>query len=66
MTDGISLPEWPDPGFDSPARTYDNFDFPTPVALVPDLPERDGLWVIIWHDDGSASVVQGPWPGLVQ
>lgn len=66
MPDGITLPEWPDPGADLPPRESGWRDCPPCLEMEEEgsVPEREGLWLVEWYDDGSAGVIEGPTPSL--
>lgn len=62
MSDGIDPELYPEPGFDCPSRELGLVEFPVHVPTTDDPLVREGLWIVVYRDDGSISVVDAPEP----
>lgn len=62
MTDGVVRDTWPEPGLELPSSWGVPSWCPCDVPQDEDVPEREGLWLIVWREDGSAEVLDAPEP----
>ena len=52
----------PDEWVDLPGKPQPPMEAPCDFVTVPDIKWREGLWTVIYHDDGTMSICDWPIP----